>query len=352
MDMEDKNYHKITVAEMAPHVHSFLPNENKLEKITSWLSSWILLSLECGKIKPYDLMPSKADLACHIGVSQGTIQNAYRKLEDNGYVESKQRIGTYIKPRGNKLTVEKLTSKRELAIEILKKYLLENSYKKDDVLISTRKLSQVLGISLTTLQMAVNTLVALGILKKVHNKFVIMDVNYDVEVKQNMTLVEKVAESIRNYIKKELKSGDRLPVNAVLVKQFNVSVKTIHDAIQLLVKEGLLYTKRGQYGTIVLGDSVDEIIDNQYIYEKFEQKIRHYISSNCEVGDKLPSIKNFSIQYNTSEKTIKKALDNLAEEGYIAFSRGRYGGTFVLDIPQSSGEAYKWLAISTDYMTN
>ena len=58
------------------------------------------------------------------------------------------------------------------------------------------------------------------------------------------------------------------------------------------------------------------------------------------------------MQYETSEKTIKKALDNLAEEGYIAFSRGRYGGTFVLDIPQSSGEAYKWLAISTDYMTN
>ena len=179
-----------------------------------------------------------------------------------------------------------------------------------------------------------------------------MDVNYDVEVKQNMTLVEKVAESIRNYIKEELKPGDRLPVNAVLVKQFNVSVKTIHDAIQLLVKEGLLYTKRGQYGTIVLGDSVDEIIDNQYIYEKFEQKIRHYISSNCEVGDKLPSIKNFSIQYNTSEKTIKKALDSLAEEGYIAFSRGRYGGTFLLDMPQDSKEAYKWLAINSDYVIN
>ena len=54
--------------------------------------------------------------------------------------------------------------------------------------------------------------------------------------------------------------------------------------------------------------------------------------------------------YQISEKTIKKALDNLAEDGYLTFTRGRYGGTFVMDIPQTSEEAYKWLAISNDYI--
>ena len=50
----------------------------------------------------------------------------------------------------------------------------------------------------------------------------------------------------------------------------------------------------------------------------------------------------------TSEKTVKKALDNLAGEGYVTFMRGRYGGTFVTDIPVNEG--YTWIAISSDYI--
>ena len=79
--MKKSSQNQITVADLAPHVHSFLSNENKVDKLTSWLESWIVLSLECGKIKPYDFLPSKADLACHIGVSQGTMQNVYRRQE-------------------------------------------------------------------------------------------------------------------------------------------------------------------------------------------------------------------------------------------------------------------------------
>ena len=56
--------------------------------------------------------------------------------------------------------------------------------------------------------------------------------------------------------------------------------------------------------------------------------------------------------FQISGKTVKKALDNLAGDGYIMFTRGRYGGTFVMDIPQTSGEAYKWLAINSDYVSN
>ena len=45
-----QNQHRITVAEMAPHIHSFLPNENKVDKLVDWLKNWIDLSLECGKL--------------------------------------------------------------------------------------------------------------------------------------------------------------------------------------------------------------------------------------------------------------------------------------------------------------
>ena len=101
--MQNSSCHKITVSEMAPHIHHFGIRENKVNKLVNWLKNWIRLSLDCGKIQPYDLMPTKSDLACHIGVSQGTIQNVYRLLEDDGLLESKQRIGTYIKdPNKNK----------------------------------------------------------------------------------------------------------------------------------------------------------------------------------------------------------------------------------------------------------
>lgn len=350
MDMEKKIYHKLTVADLAPHVHSFLPNENKVDKIFNWLKTWITISLDCGKIHPEYLLPSKADLACHIGVSQGTIQNVFRLLEDAGLVESKQRIGTYIKNTNHNINTEKLTSKRDLAIEIIKKYLSDNNYSEGDILISVRKLSQILGISNTTLRMATTVLVSEGILKKQDNKFVILSSNFNVKNINLQTLVEKVANLLRKYVQKEHLAGEKLPSNFILAKKFNVSIKTIHDAIKILSKEGILYTRRGQYGTIVINDSTAN--NEEYFYEKFEQKIRQYIYEKCQIGDKLPSIKNFSEYYKTSEKTIKKALDNLAEEGFLTFMRGRYGGTFVTDIPQPSGEAYKWLAISTEYISN
>ena len=159
-------HHRITVSEMAPHVHQFYAGENKADKIAKWLINWITLSLECGKIKPYDLMPTKADLACHIGVSQGTMQNAYRIVEDFGYLESKQRIGTYVKDCRKDPLLEKLTSKRELTIENIKKYLIENNYQTGDKLPSTRKLSKYLGVSAATIRISLINLVSLGILDK------------------------------------------------------------------------------------------------------------------------------------------------------------------------------------------
>ena len=151
------------------------------------------------------------------------------------------------------------------------------------------------------------------------------------------------------YISDNFPSGSKLPTNTQLAEEFNVSIKTIHDAIKLLSKEGVLYSRRGRYGTIVSDSSVKNLL---YDYEKTELKIRTYIAENCEIGSKLPSIINLSKIFEVSPKTIKKALDNLADDGYLAFTRGRYGGTFVTDIPQKINETYTWLAISPDYIAN
>lgn len=352
MDMEKKNYHRITVSDMAPHIHHFLPNENKTEKIYNWLKNWIDFSLECGKIHYGDLLPLKTDLAYHIGVSQGTIQNVFRSLENENYLESKQKVGTFIKDRKKTSNLEKLTSKRELAIEILKKYILENGYKINDKLISIRTLSSLTGMSVSTIRLAVNCLERDGVLKKEKNNYFINDLEFIVNKIQTQTLVEKIVILLKEYIDENLKVGDKLPSNTMLSKKMNVSLKTIHDAVKILAREGLLCIRRGQYGINIVSDQGLEKIDTQYIYEKIEQKIRQYIISNCQIEDKLPSIKDFAKLFDTSEKTVKKALDNLAEEGYLTFVRGRYGGTFVLDIPTESAEAYKWLAITPEYIEN
>ena len=343
--LQNYTQRRITVAEMSPHVHSFLIGENKVNKISDWLINWIKKSLSTKSIKPYDLLPLKEDLAFHIGVSKGTIQNVFRSVEDYGLVESKQRIGTYIKPLNSNNVAEKLTSKREMAVETIKEFLLKNEYKVGDYLLASRKLSEIIGISVATTRIAINCLITEKIIKKEGNTFIISSMNFDVEKVQVQTLVEKIAINLKDYVEKECKIGDKLPANFDLAKKFGVSVKTIHDAIKLLAKDGILFTRRGQYGTVVVDNSTKNEL---YFYERVEQKLRHYISDNGEVGAKLPAITQFAEMYKVSAKTIKKALDNLAEEGYITFVRGRYGGTYVMDIPQMN-ETYKWLALNPVY---
>lgn len=340
---------QISVAEMAPHVHSFLSGENKVNKISTWLIEWIKNNLKSKKIKPYDKLPAKADLAFHTGVSIGTIQNVFRFVEDSGLIESKQKIGTYIKDPKKVQNIEKLTSKRELAVEIIKKHIAEDGYRCGVCLASTRKLASLTGMSTATIRIAIGSLMSEGILEKVGNAFVIRAIDFEIDEVKTQTLVEKIAVQLRKYVMQNFGVGEKLPTNMELAEKFNVSIKTIHDAIKILSKEGLLHSRRGQYGTIVVNP--EEKIE-LYHYEEIELKIKHYISQKCEVGTKLPSIGEFAEFFNVSPKTIKKALDNLAEDGYLTFTRGRYGGTFVTDIPQSVNEAYKWLAISSDYVSN
>ncbi len=336
---------RITVAEMAPHVHSFLPNENKVNKISKWLINWIKKSLKEGNIKPYDYLPSKGDLAFHTGVSLGTMQNVFRIVEDSGLIESRQKVGSYIKNPDDK-SLEKLTSKRDVASENIKKYILENNIKEGDSLISVRKLSKVLAIPFATTRIAINALMSENILEKQGNTFIVKTTEFDINTKEQETLVEKIAEHINKLIKTKLKHGEKLPSNSTLADMYNVSIKTIHDAIKILSVAGIVKTKRGYYGTVVSSQD-DE--NDLYFYEQVEHYIKKYIAENCKIGDKLPSIKNFAEVFSVSAKTIKNALDNLAADGYINFVRGRYGGTFVLELPTSYEQGYTWLALSPDF---
>lgn len=339
---------RIQLAEMTPHVHTFLHGENKVDKLSKWLISWIVLKLKSGEIKEHDLLPSKSEIACHIGVSQGTMQNVFRLLEDAGYIESKQKIGSYVKDRAGK-RFEKLTSKKDITAEKIKKYMKDNHYKQGDVLISIRKLSTIIGVSSATVRAAITNLILQGVLQKKKRTYILTGRSFRVSETETKTLVEKAALNIKKFIIKNLEPGDKLPAGKTLASMFDVSLKTVHDAVKLLAKEGILYTRRGQYGTIVLS-----ITDNNkpklYNYEIIENKLKDLLITNFKVGEKIPSIRILAKQYKTSEKTIKKALDNLSADGYVTFVRGRYGGTFVTDIPSSNTESYTWLALNPDYI--
>lgn len=334
---------------MTPHVHSFSAGENKADKLSKWIITWIVLSLKNKKIQSGDLLPSKFELACHIGVSKGTMQNAFRIVEDAGYIESKQKLGSFVKDRAKK-NIEKMTSKKDLAINSIKKHLKDKKLSDGDALPSIRELSQIADVSTATVRAAIMSLVLQGVVRKVKNTFVLTSRSFRAENVSAKTLVEKVSSNIKKYIINNLNPGDKIPTNQQLVKMYRVSLKTVHDAVKLLAKEGVVYTRRGQYGTVVM--SITDGTTQPYNYEKIEKSIRMFIASECKVGDKIPPIKVFAAKYSTSEKTVKKALDNLAEDGYITFMRGRYGGTFVTEIPTSDKDAYTWLAINSEYINN
>lgn len=52
-------------------------------------------------------------------------------------------------------------------------------------------------------------------------------------------------------------------------------------------------------------------------------------------GERLPSERDLAAMLKVSRDTVREALSTLAEAGYVASRRGRYGGTFVVsELPQ------------------
>lgn len=341
--------------------------ESKAVAIGKWLTNVIDSNK---RVKPNSLLPSKPDLAYMLGVSIGTIQNALRYIEDLGYVESKQCIGTIVRDRNNTEQIRKLTSKREFATNIIKKFIKDKCYMVGDILPSTRNIATEIQCSANTTRLALETLGTFGILEhRFKNSdetgWVVKSLDFSVEEfeNENNTLVKQVENDLKSYITNNLKTGDKIPAHATLSEKLSVSIKTIHDALKTLIDDGILLARRGRYGTTVLKMPNDNSIAQKketsifasapetafYYYERTQNNIKKMIAENYDIGQKLPSIMELSKQMDLSPNTIRKAIHNLAKEGYLAFSRGRYGGTFVIDIPQTEEETYKWLAVNPKY---
>jgi len=346
--------------------------ESKAVAIGKWITEWIENGLKNNTLKSGTLLPSKADFAYFLGVSVGTIQNAFRYAEDFGYLESKQCIGTMIKDKNNgSMCFRKLTSKREIAINEIKKYILNSGFKCGQSLPSSRTTALLVGCSANTTRMALETMCSEGILEhKFRNSresgWKILSTDFSLQETCNSkqkTLVEKVLDDLKMYINSNCKHGSRIPAHAELAKILKASIKTVHDALNILINNGILMPHRGRYGTTVARMPFEKEKNNKkedsifapaektafYFYEKTQNRIKDMIAEKYEIGDKFPSILALSRELDLSPNTIRKAYKNLAKEGYLAFSRGRYGGTFVLDIPDTGKDAFKWLAVNPQY---
>lgn len=370
---------KITVNELPSEVPDFTSTfEPKESIVKKWIINWIMSAIEKKTIKENDILPKKSEISDYLGVSVGTVQNAIRYVEDEGYLKSKQRLGTMISCSSNPITqIKKSTSKRDKSILAVQRVIMQKEYSIGKPIPSTRKMAEILGVSQNTTRLAYEYLSKIGIIesKRVRgndSSWILKDhptiPDESIKDSENLssdTLVKKLTQELKVFLAENFKIGDKIPSHDDLARSLNVSVKTIHDAVKQLSNEGVVISRRGRYGTILSKDPFDTSFEPLkessifakadeaaiYSYQKIESKIINLIKTNYKIGDKLPSMKELALNFDVSTNTIRKALNNLSNEGYITFGRGRFGGTFLVDIPEEiERQPYQWLSINPKYI--
>ncbi|MBE7706451.1 MAG: GntR family transcriptional regulator [Cyanobacteria bacterium SIG30] len=371
---------KILINELSEYVFNFKDNTSTLSKdkvVLNMLLSWLKENLN-KKIFHGDIMPPKAEIAKLFSVSVGTVQTAIRQAEDMGYFESKQCVGTMVRDKNNQTApIKKMSSKTEVAKLRIKKIIAKSEIKA--VLDGVKYLSEKIGTSKNTTRYALEALVREGYLtRKISRKndvlYIVLKNDFKEEELQNVThrtLYQKLVADIKKYITLNFEVGQKIIKNEEFAKIFNVSIRTINDAMKILNKEGIVLSRRGQYGTIYISepsiaqlkkDKTDKNMfmttsrsvkqDNVlYNWQKALSELKKYISKNFEAGDKLPSMIKLAEILNFSTNTVRKAVEVLAGEGVLYTLRGKYGGTFVNDMPEDDKESYSWLALNPDYFS-
>lgn len=362
---------RIAIAQLPKDTPDFKQSgRTKDSLVMEYLIAFIEAALAEGRITENHLLPRKEDLARFLGVSVGTVQNAIRVVEDMGYVESKQRIGTVIRrPDADGVRMRKQTSKRDQAVTAVKKFILDRRIKPGEPLPSARDISQDIGSAPNTTRLALEYLTHEGILRSRGTRgnkanwelLVLPTIEPDVVMGaiESETLIDQLERDLKRMIADEFEVNAKLPSHLYLSERFKVSIKTVHDAMRRLCDQGVIHSKRGRYGTFVLRkpetafmptpESIFVPVDDPtfYNYEKVERHLKQMIQAQYKSGDKLPSMGRLAKDLDVSSNTIRKALQNLSRQNIVTFSRGRYGGTFVTDIPtDGEGKPFTWVSIN------
>lgn len=373
-----------------------LQNLPKDRIVLNWLIEWVEEGLKSGALAVGDLIPPKKDLAKYLGVSTGTLQNSIRYAEDSGYFKSRQCIGTMIADKTHTIPDildEKSVSKKDAAVFGIKKFIVQNRMRKGEILPSARAIALDIETSQNTVRLALDILIRENILSEGHfggNKPVkILNCDYkDIDFKglktiqagqnsnkdkvSSVTLSEKLYLKIKDYIAENYKLNDKIMPNEDFAKLFNVSVRTVNDAMKRLNREKIVLSLRGKYGTRYIMEpnhsskhspapekskfmsetkSVSSNIKNSYSYswERVLDQIKKYMAGKYEAGDKLPSMKILAETLNVSTNTVRRAVNELVRQGILFCQRGKHGGIYIVEMPQKE-DAYTWLALNPKFL--
>lgn len=100
----------------------FSLNFNDDEDLFVQLYEFIKAEIISGRFSKDMMLPSKRNLAVHLGISVNTVMNAYDNLIDEGYIYSKERVGYFVNPVENILNIKTKNINREISRENNYKY--------------------------------------------------------------------------------------------------------------------------------------------------------------------------------------------------------------------------------------
>ncbi len=352
-------------------------NIPKGQMISLWLIDWVKHSLEYGIADIGDFIPSKQDFAAYLDVSTATMQNSIRYVKNLGYFSSKQSTGTTIadfysknlNPENENITLYRGT----IAECKIKKIVLDYNVAINSPIPTIPELSRICDISQNTIRFALSNLALSGYLEKVHAKGNKYTWIYKKEFKlskkelscgiqdENFTLKHQLVEKIQNYLDRTYKNGDKILSNKALSRMFEVSIKTVNDAMKTLASKKIILPRRGQYGTIYLGlnkNPKKDFISQErkkiglsqeykYSWQKALEHLKKHIVQNYEQGDKLAPIRELASILNVSPNTIRRALKPMLQNGLLISKAGKSGGIFIIEMPEVK-DSYQWLAINPD----
>lgn len=345
----------------------------KGQKITSWLIEWIKYSIEYGIADFGDFIPSKEELASFLEVSTATVQNSIRQVKNLGYFSSKQSLGTYINDfYSNEIRTQDELYHGNIAICKIKKITLDRKIKLNEPLPSILELSKLCDISQNTIRFALLSLAQDGYLNKIHLKGNKYSWIYNKEFyltqeelskgiqDEDFTLTHQLVDKIQNYIEKTYKQGEKILPNIAFSTMFNVSIKTINDAMKILNANKIILSRRGRYGTIYLGKKqnlkteftscerkkISQTQNYIYSWQKTLGHLKKHIVENYEAGDKIAPIRELAQILNVSPNTVRRALSDLFQSGHLVSQRGKTGGIFIIEMPEIEQDAYRWLALN------
>lgn len=347
----------------------------KGEVISRWLIEWIKHSLEYGIADIGDFIPSKYDLALYLNVSTATIQNSIRYVKNLGYLSSKQSSGTSIADFYSKDLNSKVNefNHENIAECKIKKIVIDYNVALNSPIPTVAELARICDISQNTIRVSLCNLALSGYLEKVRAKgnkynwiyikeFKLSPKELSCEIKdENFTLKYQLIEKIEEYLKKTYKHGNKILPNKAISNMFEVSVKTVNDAMKKLAIKKIILPRRGKYGTIYLGSQKSgkkdflsqekkRFIPSQeytYTWQKTLEHLKKYIVKNYEQGDKLAPIRELALILDVSPNTIRRALKPLFQNGSLIAKAGKSGGIFIVEMPEIK-DSYQWLALNPD----